>query len=348
MDRDDMNYRVSIIMPCRNEAAHVEHAVRDALAQERPGFDLEVLVAVGPSEDDTHAVVERIAADTPEVALVENPAGVVPHGLNAAIRLSTGKFIVRMDAHSRYPVDYAATLIEALDRLHADNAGGIAEALPANGSDQAWAIAQVLSSALGVGNAMFRLGVKGEREVDTVPFGCFRRELFDRVGLFDEELVRNQDDEHNGRILKAGGRIVLLPQVRIQYYGRDRVSKLWRMYWQYGLFKPLVNIKLGAPATARQFAPPLFVLALFGLPLLALAFPFLGICWSAIVAAYVLVVVGVSGRIAMAGSRVSAFPWLMLSFFTVHLAYGMGYLQGIVRFVLLRKRMRPADIRTNR
>ena len=110
-----MNQRVSIIMPCRNEAAHVEHAIRDALAQERRGFDLEVLVAVGPSDDDTHAIVEHIAAKDPEVVLVENPAGVVPHGLNAAIRLSTGTFIVRMDAHSRYPSDYAATLTEALE-----------------------------------------------------------------------------------------------------------------------------------------------------------------------------------------------------------------------------------------
>lgn len=343
-----MSHRVSIVIPCRNEADHVEHAVRDALAQERRDFDIEVLVAVGPSHDTTHAIVERIVAENPEVILVENPAGVVPHGLNAAIRLSTGKFIVRMDAHSRYPADYAATLTEALDRLQADNTGGVWETLPANGSDRAWAIAQVLSSALGVGNAMFRLGVEGEREVDTVPYGCFRRELFDRIGFFDEELVRNQDDEHNGRIIKAGGRIMLLPQVRIQYYGRDRISKLWRMYREYGLFKPLVNIKLGAPATARQFAPPLFVLALFGLPVLALAVPFLGISWAAMVAAYVLVVIIVSFRIALAASRMSAFLWLVLAFLTVHVAYGVGYLQGIVRFMVLRRRVRPTDIGTNR
>jgi GT2 family glycosyltransferase len=322
--------------------------VRDALAQERRGFDIEVLVAVGPSEDDTHAIVERIAAAHPEVVLVENPAGVVPHGLNAAIRLSTGKFIVRMDAHSRYPQDYAATLTEALDRLGADNVGGVWETLPANDGDKAWSIAQVLSSPLGVGNAMFRLGVEGEREVDTVPYGCFRRELFDRVGYFDEELIRNQDDEHNGRIIKAGGRIMLLPQVRIQYYGRDRIGKLWRMYREYGLFKPLVNLKLGAPATLRQFAPPLFVLALFGLPWLAFVHPFFGMCWLALAGAYLLVVIAVAVRIATSGSRMSAFPWLVLSFFTVHVAYGVGYLQGVMRFMLLRRRVRPADIRTNR
>ena len=148
-----MSHRVTIIIPCRNEAAHVDHAVSDALAQERRGFDIEVLVAVGPSEDDTQGIVERIAAKNPEVVLVENPAGVVPHGLNAAIRLATGDFIVRMDAHSRYPNDYVAVLTEALDRLHADNTGGVWETLPANGSNKARAIAQVVSSPQGVVNA---------------------------------------------------------------------------------------------------------------------------------------------------------------------------------------------------
>lgn len=343
-----MNHRVSIIMPCRNEAAYVEHAVRDALKQERRGFAIEVLVAVGPSEDDTHAIVQRMAAEHPEVVLVENPAGVVPHGLNAAIRLSTGKYIVRMDAHSRYPNDYVALLTEALERLDADNVGGVWETMPANGSDEAWAIAQVLSSALGVGNAMFRIGVEGEREVDTVPYGCFRRELFDRIGYFDEELVRNQDDEHNGRIIRAGGRIMLLPQVRILYFGRDRISKLWRMYREYGLFKPLVNIKLGAPATLRQFAPLLFVLALFGLPLLALLHPFFGRCWSVMVALYLFIVVLGAFRIAAKGHRMSALPWLLVAFISVHVAYGVGYLQGIVRFLILRRRIAPADVRTNR
>lgn len=339
---------VSIVMPCRNEAGYVEHAVRDALAQERRGFDLEVLVAVGPSHDGTHAIVERLSAAHPEVRLVENPAGVVPHGLNAAIRASHGRFIVRMDAHSRYPADYAATLTEALDRLKADNVGGVWETLPANGTDKAWAIAQVLSSPLGVGNALFRLGAGGERDVDTVPYGCFRRELFDRIGYFDEELVRNQDDEHNGRILRAGGRIVLLPQVRIQYFPRDRIGKLWRMYREYGLFKPLVNRKLGAPATLRQFAPPLFVLALFGGAVLAPFVPFLRWCWLALVAVYGFTVLGVSLRLAVRGKRPAALPWLVVAFLTVHIAYGVGYLQGIVRFLVRRRRVRPEDVRTNR
>jgi hypothetical protein len=292
--------------------------------------------------------VERLASEFPEVRLIENPAGVVPHGLNAAIRAARGAYIVRMDAHSRYPVDYAATLTEALDRLNADNVGGVWETLPANDTDKAWAIAQVLSSGLGVGNAMFRLGVEEERDVDTVPYGCFRRELFDRLGFFDEELVRNQDDEHNGRIINAGGRVVLLPQVRIQYFPRDNISKLWRMYRDYGLFKPLVNIKLGAPATLRQFVPPLFVLALFGAPLLGFLSHWFWWAWLFMLVLYFGAVKLVSFRSAMKAHRMGGYMWMVIAFATVHVGYGVGYLQGILRFMILRRRVRPQDVATNR
>lgn len=343
-----MNELVSIVMPCRNEAAHVEQAVGDALAQVLHGFDIEVLVAVGPSTDGTRAIVEKLAQRDPRVVPVENPAGVVPHGLNAAIRRSKGAFIVRMDAHSRYPPDYVATLIDALVRTGADNVGGVWETVPANGSDKAWAIAKVLSSPMGVGNARFRLGVRAEREVDTVPYGCFRRELFDRVGFFDEELVRNQDDEHNGRIIHAGGRIVLLPQVVVRYFARDRLGKLWRMYREYGLFKPLVNIKLGMPATVRQFAPPLLVAALAGLPILGLWHHGLLLAWGGLVLLYLSAVCAVSLHIAWKGRRPLAAGWLCCAFPCVHLAYGTGYLEGLFRFTLLGRRIRPERIRTNR
>ncbi|HEY0978377.1 MAG TPA: glycosyltransferase family 2 protein [Flavobacteriales bacterium] len=343
-----MSTLVSIVIPCRNEEQHVEQALRDALAQQRDGFEVEVLVAVGPSKDRTAEIVHRMAAQHPAIRFIDNPAGVVPHGLNAAIRAARGTYIVRMDAHSRYPADYVAVLVPALDRLKADNVGGIWETLPANDGNEAWAIAQVLSSKLGVGNAHFRLGTEDERPVDTVPYGCFRRELFDRIGWFDEELVRNQDDEHNGRIIRAGGRIMLLPQVRIQYFSRDRISKLWRMYREYGLFKPLVNLKLGAPATLRQFAPPLFVLALIGGPVLALFVHWMIWPWIALVVLYFGVLKSVSLRIALKAHRPGAYLWLLLAFLTVHLSYGIGYWQGLWRFTLLRRRVRPNEIATNR
>ncbi|MCB0791846.1 MAG: glycosyltransferase [Flavobacteriales bacterium] len=303
---------------------------------------------MGPSDDDTHAIVERMAHAHPQVRLVENPAGVVPHGLNAAIRVARGDHIVRMDAHSRYPRDYAVTLVEALDRLGAENVGGISVTLPMNDSDKAWAIAQVLMSPFGVGNARYRIGVQQEQDVDTVPFGCFRRDLFDRIGYFDEELVRNQDDELNGRIKRAGGRIVLLPSVRLQYFGRDRIGKLWRMYRDYGLFKPLVNLKLGRPATVRQFAPPLFVL---GIALLAVASLFTtGALWMLLASlALYIGILGVVGlRLVLRARRFTALPWVVVAFMALHFGYGMGYWTGTWRFLVLRQRVRPERVRPNR
>lgn len=361
-----MSRLVSIVMPCRNEADHLALAVRDAFAQERHGSDLEVLLAVGPSTDGTEALAERLTMEHPGLRVLPNPAGVVPHGLNAAIRAAQGEVIVRMDVHSRYPADYVATLLEALDRTRAENVGGVWETVPADASDQAWAIAQVLSSPLGVGNAHFRLGTGEEREVDTVPYGCWRRSLFDRIGFFDEELLRNQDDEFNGRIIRNGGRIVLLPQVRIRYTARRDLGRLWRMYREYGLFKPLVNRKLGAPATLRQFVPPLFVLALIGVPVLFLLLRSFGtpvsvvsdfmvmlmaytVTWTLMgIAVYAALVLAASTWIALRARRISAMPWLVAAFMTVHVAYGVGYWQGLWRFVLMRRILHPADLATNR
>ncbi|MDX9752206.1 MAG: glycosyltransferase, partial [Flavobacteriales bacterium] len=320
---DPIDRMVSIVMPCRNEAAFIEQAVTDALAQ-RTRHAVEVIVAVGPGTDGTAAIVQRLAVAHPRVRMVHNPAGVVPHGLNAAIRAAHGTYIVRMDAHSRYPDDYVEVLVDALERTGADNVGGVWETRPANAGHEAWAIARALSSPLGVGNAMFRIGTGAEREVDTVPYGCFRRSLFDRIGFFDEELIRNQDDEHNGRIRRAGGRIVLLPQVRIRYYARDRIGKLWRMYREYGMFKPLVNIKLGRPATLRQFVPPLFVLGLVAGAVAAVWWPWARWAWLGTVGIYLVVLGLASLGITAREGRWPGWAWLVLAYVTMHVAYGVG------------------------
>ena len=140
--------------------------------------------------------------------------------------------------------------------------GGVCRTLPAADTAVAKAIAVGMSHPLGVGNSHFRIGSSEDRWVDTVPFGCYRREVFDRIGLFDEELVRNQDDELNLRLIKHGGRILLSPRIVCKYFARDSLAKLWRMYYQYGYFKPLVVRKVGGVMTLRQLAPPLFVLCL--------------------------------------------------------------------------------------
>src|SRR5947199_239080 len=166
------------------------------------------------------------------------------------------------DGHAVYSPSYISQLVAALEETGADNVGGVLVTLPANGRPLPRALAVGLSHPFGVGNSYFRIGATERRTVDTVPFGCYRRAVFDRIGVFDEDLVRNQDDELNARLLKQGGRIMLIPEVVSHYYARGSLGQVARMFYQYGYFKPLAAWKVGQIMTLRQVVPALFVCAL--------------------------------------------------------------------------------------
>jgi glycosyltransferase involved in cell wall biosynthesis len=281
--------------------------------------------------------------------IIKNPAKYVPQALNLAIAESKGDVIVRMDAHSGYPNDYISRLVRALDQYEADNTGGVWKTLPGGESKEAKAIALATSHPLGIGNADYRLGVHEPTEVDTVPYGCFRRDVFDRFGLFDEHMIRNQDDEMNARIVMGGGKIILLPDLLIEYHARESISKMATMFYQYGLFKPLVNLKVGKPATLRQFAPPtLVVVAILGLTAFLIGF-IPSTLMLVFMAFYLIPIVFVSANIS-AKNGWSLFIWLCLCFPIIHFSYGWGYLRGIGRFVFLGKHRTPGtrSVRDNR
>ena len=258
-----MEPSVTIIIPCFNEEKFMVSLLENILIQDYPRERLEVLVIDGMSTDGTREIIQDYHERFPFIRLLLNEKRFVPFALNAGIEESGGDVIIRMDAHSGYPPGYVSTLVRALEQTGGDNVGVSWNTQPANNSVMANAISAATSSAFGVGNSMYRLGVSGIRKVDTVPYGCFHKSIFDRIGKFDEELLRNQDDEFNGRIIKNGGSIYLVPEVSITYYARPDIRSLLRMFYQYAFFKPLVNRKLGKPATLRQFAPPLFILFLF-------------------------------------------------------------------------------------
>ena len=322
--------RVSIVMPCRNEAAYIGPCLESVLATDYPLDRIEVLVADGRSDDGTREIVARCAAQHPCVRLLDNPARITPAALNTAIRVATGDVIIRMDAHGVYPRDYVSRLVDALQETGADNVGGVVVTLPADNTPAARAIALAFAHPLGVGNAYFRIGVAGPRWVDTVPFGCFRRELFDRVGMFDEELVRNQDDEFNLRLIGRGGRILLLPDVVSQYYARRSLGAVARMFYQYGYFKPLVARK-AARIMTRQLVPPLFVLSLVATAVLGIWMPAAREAFAGIAGAYAaLVLTGAALAARRHGVRCAAA--LAAVFSVMHVCYGVGYLRGIVDY----------------
>lgn len=322
---------VSVVLPIRNEQKYINATLKTIADQDYPSNKLEVIIADGMSTDNTREMVDRFIAGCPslKIVIIDNVNQTVSFGLNLAIKQSIGEVIVRMDAHSIYPENYITRLVECLDEHKADNTGGVVETVPANDSSSCMAIAIALSHPLGVGNSYFRIGSNKVREVDTVPFGCFRREVFDRIGFFDEELIRNQDDEFNGRMRNAGMRIILVPDVVVNYYARDSFSKLFKMYYQYGLYKPLASKKLGGIPTIRQLVPLFFVLFLFGGAFISVFSPLLFILYCAGLIFYMGIIGLVALRKSIEKGMFIVFQ-LVTAFFILHFSYGYGYLRGLL------------------
>lgn len=332
---------LSVICPIYNEEKYIAKCIDSILAQDYPKDDLEVIFVDGMSKDRTREIVAEYIEKYPFIRLIDNPDRIVPPAMNIGIKASEGDIIVRLDAHAVFPQNYFSELVKNLHKLDADNVGGVCRTLPINDTPVCRSIAYVLSSSFGMGNSHFRIGADSIKEVDTVPFGCFKRELFDRVGYFDEELTRNQDDEFNGRIIKNGGKIFLLPDLVIDYYARDTVAKVYKMFYQYGLFKPLVNKKLGQPATIRQFFPLLFVLGLLLGPLTFLissAFIWLYLC---VLLVYLTLAAVFSSKESRSLKEVLIKIWV---YFVVHFAYGWGYINGIIKLIF----KIPFNVKSNR
>jgi glycosyltransferase involved in cell wall biosynthesis len=333
-----MTPRVTVVIPCRNEEAFIGACLDSVAASTFPKDRLEILVVDGRSDDQTRAILEqRVAAGGP-IRVLDNPDRTAPAAMNVGIRNATGDVIVRLDAHCLYPREYLSQVVEWLTVSGADNVGGVCRTLPANDTAEAHAIAIGVSHPFGVGNSYFRIGVTEPQWVDTVPFGCYHREVFDRIGMFDEDLVRNQDDELNARLIKHGGRILLVPEIVSEYFARESLGKLWRMYFQYGYFKPLVARKLGRVMTARQLVPSLFVLSmLLSMALIGLV-PLAAIPLGTLLLAYL----GADLFFAVkAGARqgVKCVFWLGLVFPVLHFSYGLGFLKGLADFVVRRRRL---------
>ena len=325
---------VSVIVPCRDEERYIARCLDSIAATDYPRERLEVLAVDGVSEDRTRAIVADYGARYPFIRLLDNPGRIPPTAVNTGIRAARGEILVRVDAHGVYPPNYIPALVAALQQSGADSVGGVLVTLPANDTAIAQGIAIAMSHPFGVGNSYFRVGVREPRWVDTIAFFCCRRETFDRVGLFDETLARDEDSEFNGRLIQAGGRILLVPHVTAQYYARDSLWQLARMYHQYGYSKPLVARKLGRVTTVRQLVPAGFVTALAAA---TLALPWVPGAAALLVAAVVPYLVAVAACAIGAGLRrggLRTVAALGLAFPIVHFSYGLGFLQSALKSLL--------------
>jgi cellulose synthase/poly-beta-1,6-N-acetylglucosamine synthase-like glycosyltransferase len=334
---------VSIIIPCRNEEKYIGKCLDSVIAQDYPKDKLEILVIDGVSEDRTREIVRRYTQQYSFIGLLNNPEKIVPTALNMGVKNAQGDIIIRMDAHSVYKKNYIQMCVNYLDTCNVDNVGGVCVTLTGSNTLIAKATALALSHPFGVGNAHFRIGAKEPKYVDTVPFGCYRKDIFDRIGLFDEDLVRGQDAEFNARLIKNGGKILLVPDIVSYYYARDSLSKLWKMYSQYGRSKPLMVKKIGHIFTLRQLVPAIFIGSLIVSLVISIVFhPSLWF-FSFVLGCYIIANLISSLRISLKND-LKCFFVLPVIFSILHLSYGIGYLKGIWDFIILKRYKKMGNI----
>ena len=327
---------VSIVVPMLNEAEHAEHLVADIANQDYEGA-VELIVADGGSEDGSVDLLQRAAASqSVPLTIVPNPARWVSPGLNACLERATGDVIVRMDCHAHYPVDYVRRCVTLLEQTQAWNVGGAL--VPVGRTATERAVACAMETPFG-GIGWTRHGGETEPvEVDTVTFGAFPRFVFERVGRFDEQLVRNQDNDLNARIRLGGGRILMDPTILVEYVPRGTYRRLFRQYYEYGLWKGRVSGKHGRVLNVRSVVPAAFVLSLAGLacasPASVTARRLLagqGIAYG--LSCVVFAIAGVSRRrepVGLVPSTAAVFP-------VFHVAHGLGMLRALLDRVAPRR-----------
>lgn len=319
---------VSIITPCYNEHKTIWLLLEGVYYQSYPRTAMEVVIADGGSTDNTLEVIQEFQSSHPDLVIrvVSNPQRITPAALNHAIAAARGDILIRLDAHSIPANDYVARCVAALEQGLGDNVGGVWEIRPGGRGAIARSIAVAAAHPLAVGDAQYRHASGSARAVDTVPFGAFRRELFERIGLFNERLPINEDYELNVRIRQLGGVIWLDPAIRSVYIARPTLHALARQYWRYGFWKLRMLTQYPATLRWRQAMPPLFVAGVLGVASCA---PFVTVARRALAAAIALY----GGALGAAGVHAAVKrrePYLAaglpLAMATMHLSWGSGFL----------------------
>ncbi len=326
--------QISVIIPCRNEERTIEQVLEALHRQSFPAGRIEVIVADGRSTDGTREKIEGFARAHPGWALrrVDNPGLSAPAGLNAALRAAQGEIILRMDAHAIPDPDYVEQCVKAFERSGSDGVGGAIDILPGGGGIVAHAIAAAVANPFATGGVRYRSGgVEGE--VDTVPFAAFRREVFDRVGGFNEQVPVNEDYEFNYRVRAAGGKIIFSPAIRSRYIARGDLGSLARQYFFYGHQKAVMLSFHPKSIRLRQLIPAFFAPSLVFLGAGAFFLPSLAIILGLELLVYAAVSAGFSGREALARKDAALFPALMVVFFCIQFGWGVGFWIGAARSI---------------
>src|SRR6266568_8550370 len=318
---------VSFVMPVRNEEEYIRACLQSLVEQNYPASECEIIVVDGQSSDRTREIIEEMRERNVQVRCLDNPAGIVPTAMNMGIRAACGEVIIRADGHNVYPRDYAANCVKYLEETGADNVGGPWVTVAADESFSARLVAAVLSSPFGVGNSKFRTS-REEGFVDTVPFGAFRREIFDRIGMYNEKLVRNQDNELNARIRKAGGRIYLTPALTTYYHPVKKFLSLLKYAFKTSQWHIFTLRENRESMGVRHLAPAMFLILLLLLLPVSLVSATALVFLIGILSAYILTgfYFSLSAKTEDNWDVALVQPFATFCF---HLAYGAGTLFGL-------------------
>lgn len=329
--------RLSVICPIYNEQKYIVQCIKSILAQDYPKDFLEVIFVDGMSSDDTRQIVKGYLKEYPFIRLLDNLERIVPYAMNKGIQAAKGDVIMRLDAHATYAQNYFSVLVDALYKLNADNVGAVCHTDVLNKTPKTLAIREVLSNKFGVGNSVFRTGVNKVMEVDTVPFGCWRREVFDKYGLYDVRLVRNQDIELNKRIKRGGGKIYIVSNTYCTYLARETFKSLSKNNFSNGKWNILTVFytrQLNS-LSIRHFIPLLFISSLIVPAILSVFYgPFILLFLLSLLS-YIVVLGIICCNLAMV-KGLNLF-YLFMSFVTLHLSYGWGSFIGIIRLLFIKK-----------
>lgn len=324
--------KITIIIPTLNEEKYITGCLDSILESTYSKENMEVFVVDGMSDDRTREIVHQYENKYDFITLLDNPYKIVPKAMNIAIAKAAGEYIIRLDAHSKFPKNYFSKLIQYSKELNADNIGTAIITEVKNRNRKSISIKRALSHKFGVGNSDFRIGAEGIKEVDTVPFGCFKKSTFVKYGLYDERLIRNQDIELNKRIINGGGKIYLIPDITCTYYARENFKSLAKNNYANGFWNILTAYytKTLNSLSLRHFIPLLFVLSLISPLILSLIEP--KILWISVISlvSYLSLVIIISFSLK---NRSNSIAYLIASFLTLHFSYGWGSLMGVLSVI---------------
>ncbi|WP_416175430.1 glycosyltransferase family 2 protein [Clostridium sp.] len=322
---------VSIVIPCRNERNYIKRCIDSFINQTYDSSLYEVLVCDGMSDDGTRDIIKNYENMYDNIKLIDNKGLSAPRGMNEGIKSSKADVIIIFGAHAYADENFIKENILALTTHEVGCVGGPIETI--NENDKGLAISMAMSSPFGVGNALFRYS-KEETYVDTVAFGCYKREVLDDIGYFDEELVRNQDDELNFRVIEKGYKILLSPKIKSYYYSRASLRKLWKQYYQYGFWKVRVMQKHGGLASLRHIVPAAFVLTnIIGI-LGSIFNRWILYLWMLEVILYLIGDVLFSFKLILKNKKI--WKYIFLIFPILHLSYGIGFINGLFNFYVFK------------